>query len=95
VIVETLRVVPDPPPVERPVIRRDDADRVGPLFFSSGQVNLLCGACTFLLIQGARAVDAIFDAIVVCPNCGANNEAWDNRAARAGNEAWDDRAASA
>jgi len=75
VIVETLLVVSDPKLEERPVIRREDDSQVGPLFFSFGNINLLCGACTFLLIKGARAVDAILDAIVVCPNCGACNEA--------------------
>ena len=74
-IVETLLVVRDPQLERRPVIRREDDSQVGPLFFSFGNINLLCGACTFLLIKGARAVDAIFDAIVVCPNCGACNEA--------------------
>lgn len=74
-IVETLLVVRDAQLEQRPVIRRDDESQVGPLFFSFGNINLLCGACTFLLIKGARAVDAIFDAIVVCPNCGACNEA--------------------
>jgi hypothetical protein len=71
----TLRVVTDLEAVERPVIRRQDESQVGPLFFSFGHLNLLCGACTFLLIRGARTVDAIFDALVVCPNCGSFNEA--------------------
>ncbi len=74
--VRTLRVVTDPPLDERPVIRRENESEVGPLFFSFGDLNLLCGACTFLLIRGARTVESIFDAIVVCPNCGACNEAW-------------------
>lgn len=73
----TLRVVTDLEAVERPVIRRQDESQVGPLFFSFGHLNLLCGACTFLLIRGARTVDAIFDALVVCPNCGSFNEALD------------------
>ena len=75
-IVETLRVVTDPELEQRPVIRRENESQVGPLFFSFGEIDLLCGACTFLLIRGARAVEAILDAIVVCPNCGACNEAW-------------------
>ncbi|GAA2143667.1 hypothetical protein GCM10009844_16310 [Nocardioides koreensis] len=74
--VETLRVVTDPQLERRPVIRREDESQVGPLFFSFGEIDLLCGACTFLLIRGARTVEAILDLIVVCPNCGACNEAW-------------------
>ena len=71
----TMRVVTDLEVSGRPVIRRQDESQVGPLFFSFGQLNLLCGACTFLLIRGARTVEAIFDALVVCPNCGSFNEA--------------------
>ena len=74
-IVETLRVVAEPP-LDRPVIRREDDDQVGPLFFSFGEINLLCGACSFLLIRGARTANSIHDAIVVCPNCEACNESW-------------------
>ena len=73
----TLRVVTDLETGGRPVIRRQDDSQVGPLFFSFGHLNLLCGACTFLLIRGARTVEAIFDALVVCPNCGSFNEALD------------------
>ena len=72
---ETLLVVRDPQLERRPVIRREDESQVGPLFFSFGHLDLLCGACTFLLIRGARTVEAIFDALVVCPNCGSFNEA--------------------
>jgi len=75
VIVETLRVVADSHLDHRPVIRRENEAQVGPLFFSFGDLDLVCGSCTFLLIKGARALEAIFDAIVVCPNCGACNEA--------------------
>ena len=75
--VVTLRVVTDLEAGGRPVIRRQDESQVGPLFFSFGHLNLLCGACTFLLIRGTRTVEAIFDALVVCPNCGSVNEAWD------------------
>ena len=73
----TLRVVTDLEAGGRPVIRRQDDSQVGPLFFSFGHLNLLCGACTFLLIRGARTAEAIFDALVVCPNCGSFNEALD------------------
>ncbi|MFC4786507.1 hypothetical protein ACT8ZV_18680 [Nocardioides sp. MAHUQ-72] len=72
---ELLRVVPDAVPDVRPVIRRLDEDRIGPLFISFGDVDLICGDCTFLLVRGARGVQDIVDAVVVCPNCGAANEA--------------------
>jgi len=75
-IVEVLRVVRDcSEVVHRPMVRRDDESQIGPLFFSFGDRNLECGACSFLLIRGARSARAILDAVLVCPNCGACNEA--------------------
>jgi len=75
VIVEVLRVRACSDAGGRPVVRRRDESQIGPLFFSFGDRNLECGACSFLLIRGARSVRAIMDAILVCPNCGAFNEA--------------------
>lgn len=74
-IVEVLRVRACSEVTGRPVIRRDDDNQIGPLFFSFGDCNLECGACSFLLIRGAHSVQAILDAVLVCPNCGACNEA--------------------
>lgn len=56
-----------------------EGDFVGPLFFSFGDLDLLCGACGFVLIRGVRSSSAIYDAIVECPGCGAWNESWDSQ----------------
>lgn len=67
-------MVPEPLPPERPVLRRDEDHRVGPLFFGPGETDLLCGACTFLLVRGANGARSIVDAIIVCPNCDTANQ---------------------
>jgi hypothetical protein len=72
---ERLRVIECGGLDGRPVIRRHDERQVGPLFFGPGDANLLCGACTFLLIRGARGAHSIRDAVVQCPNCGSCNQA--------------------
>ena len=73
-IVDQLHVLSCSDVTGRPVVRRD-SEQVGPLFSSYGNVHLVCGACAFLLIRGAREAGIIRDAVLVCPNCGANNEA--------------------
>ena len=72
---ERLRVIECGARDGRPVIRRHDERQVGPLFFGPGDANLLCGACTFLLIRGANGAHSIRDAVVECPNCGSCNQA--------------------
>jgi phage FluMu protein Com len=71
---ERLRVVECAELAGRTVISRSDDRQVGPLFFGPGTANLLCGACTFLLIRGAWGAHSIRDVVVKCPNCGACNQ---------------------
>jgi len=73
---EFLRVVTIPDLDRRPVVRGSRAT-IGPLFFSYGQVNLLCGECSFLLIKGILRSAALMDAVIECPSCGAYNETWE------------------
>lgn len=59
----------------RPRLRRHDPAGTGPLFFSFGDIDLLCGACMFLLMAGMPKVDALLAPVVLeCPNCSALNE---------------------
>ena len=48
---ERLHVVGEPDLEGRPVLRRDPS-LTGPLFFSYGPINLVCGARSFLLVRG-------------------------------------------
>jgi len=73
---DILRVVDTPDLDGRPVVRGDGTRR-GPLFFSYGQVNLLCGGCSFLLIKGILRAATLMDALIECPGCGAYNETWE------------------
>jgi hypothetical protein len=83
VIAERLRVVSTSAAAGRPTLRREPHDpRSGPLFFSFGRVELLCGECAFTLIAGAPRPDVIRDAVVICPRCGSANESWDTPATR-------------
>lgn len=59
----------------RPILRRGKLEGgVGPLFFSYGDLALLCGQCNFILIEGAPSLGILRDAIVKCPDCDAMNE---------------------
>jgi len=81
VIAERLRVVSTSAAAGRPTLRREPHDpRSGPLFFSFGRVELLCGECAFTLIAGAPRPDVIRDAVVICPRCNSANESWDTHA---------------
>jgi hypothetical protein len=83
VIAERLRVVSTSAAAGRPTLRREPHDpRSGPLFFSFGRVELLCGECAFTLIAGAPRPDVIRDAVVICPRCDSANESWDALATR-------------
>lgn len=54
----------------RPRLRREDVDKTGPLFISSGLLDLICGTCTFLLIKGWMASpEMLQEAVIECPNC--------------------------
>ncbi|GAB3785326.1 hypothetical protein GCM10027601_20650 [Nocardioides ungokensis] len=74
-----MRVIPVRDLGERAVVRRDNQRRVGPLFFSSGDIDLLCGSCSFLLFKGLRSATLIGDTVAICPNCGSGNESSDLR----------------
>jgi hypothetical protein len=80
---DRLRVMTDEVvPPHRPVVARDKLDGgPGPLFLSSGNVDLTCGGCSFVLIAGAPSSASLRDAVLVCPACDAPNETWEAHAA--------------
>jgi len=55
------------------LVRRDNQRSIGPLFVSWGQVNLLCGACDYLLMARIPRREALAGVAVECPNCGSLN----------------------
>jgi len=57
------------------IVRRDRQGSVGPLFVSWGQVNVLCGACDYLLMARLPRRDAIAGIAIECPNCACLNGA--------------------
>jgi hypothetical protein len=65
-------------PARRPVVARDELDG-GPsaLFLSYGHVDLICGACSFILVAGAPSSASVRDIVLVCPACAASNETWE------------------
>lgn len=78
-VTDRLRVVDaEALPPHRPVVARDELDGgPGPLFLSYGEVDLICGACSFVLVAGAPSSASLRDAVLVCPACAAPNETWE------------------
>ena len=71
---EKLHVLKPAQAVGRRLLHRHNPDGKGPLFFSFGAINLLCGACRFLLMAGMPRGGALLgDAVLECPNCSALN----------------------
>jgi uncharacterized Zn finger protein len=63
------KIIPEPTPGTRQVIDQKSL----PVAVSSGDVNVQCGSCGSVLIQGL--VGAEFgDIVIKCPRCGAFNE---------------------
>lgn len=71
---EKLRVLSPREATGRRVIRRDSPNSVGPLFVSWGHFDLLCGACSYLLMSRLpRGADLLATVAIECPNCLALN----------------------
>ena len=78
-VTDRLRVVDaEALPPHRPVVARDELDGVPrPLFLSYGNVDLICGDCSFVLVVGAPSAASLRDAVLMCPACAAPNETWE------------------
>lgn len=50
----------------------------GPFFVrqgpARGDINLICGNCDFILVEGLQAADSLQNLILKCPECGACND---------------------
>lgn len=46
----------------------------GPLFRGSGDIDYLCGNCSFVIVAGFSANQHVIVDSATCPACGATNE---------------------
>lgn len=59
----------------RPVLGFTRYPQLAPFSTGTGDVNLLCGSCRFVLVQGAADNDARGAQLLIrCPACGALND---------------------
>jgi len=59
----------------RPVLGFTRYPDLAPFSTGTGNVNLLCGSCRFVLVQGVEEGDSSAGRLLIrCPACGALNE---------------------
>jgi hypothetical protein len=59
----------------RPVLAFTRYPDLAPFSTGPGDVNLLCGSCRFVLVQGADEDDGSAGRLLIrCPSCGALND---------------------
>ncbi|HEU0217307.1 MAG TPA: hypothetical protein VFQ90_11655 [Stellaceae bacterium] len=46
----------------------------GPLFRGNGDIDYLCGNCSFVIVSGFSANQHVISDTATCPACGATNE---------------------
>jgi hypothetical protein len=58
-----------------PVLTKDGPGDVSPFMSGKGDggVDLVCGECEHLLVDGIYPADKIAGMVLCCPNCGASN----------------------
>lgn len=65
-----LRVIPEPDPKIRSVINFTGKGTIA--FTGNGDLNLLCGQCKSMLVQGVGA--SLESVVIKCNSCGAYND---------------------
>jgi hypothetical protein len=59
---------------ERPVIGFTGYPELRPFSSGAGELNLLCGVCGFVLVEGATDADGRPLMLIRCPSCGGYND---------------------
>jgi phage FluMu protein Com len=68
---EILKVIPEPEPNTRAVLA--PAPRVSPAIKGTGNIDLLCGKCREILVEGI-VEGQIQNIVIRCPKCESYNE---------------------
>lgn len=66
-----LKIIPEPEPNTRRVFMLQG---LFPAFRGQGNVDLVCGKCGQILVEGAGSGLTISDVVIRCPKCRAFNE---------------------
>jgi len=66
-----LKIIPEPEPETRTVLILKG---LSPAFRGQGNVDLTCGNCGQVLVEGAGSGFTISNVVIKCPKCGYFNE---------------------
>jgi len=69
----SLAIIPMPAERTRTVLR-PSAQAPAPLAIGEGDVNLLCGACSFVLAENLGVASQLQNFVLICPSCSAPND---------------------
>lgn len=69
-----LVVIPKPDEKTRTILTKGNSGQLAPHFVGKGDVHLLCGDCSFTLVEGATQAAQFANLVFHCPRCGAYNE---------------------
>ena len=59
---------------ERPVLGFTHYPELKPFSTGTGEVNLLCGRCGFVLVAGTTTDSEVPPMLIRCPSCGERND---------------------